>query len=127
MARAIERARVAPRDIAVVYASANSSAALDAVEAAAIGQVFSGGGPLVTTVKGSLGEASAQGAAAIAAAVLCGRRGLAPPVAGLGEVDGAATHLNLSRSATPLAGPLALVNAIASGGALASAVVRVRG
>jgi 3-oxoacyl-(acyl-carrier-protein) synthase len=125
MRRAIEAAGLTPPAIDVVYASANSSPGLDAVEAAAIGEVFGPGGPVVTSVKGALGEASASGTASLVAAVLCGRRGVVPPIAGLRDVDPACAHLALATSAVSVRGPVALVNGVASGGALVAAVVRV--
>jgi 3-oxoacyl-[acyl-carrier-protein] synthase II len=124
MRRAVEAAGLQPADVDVVYASANSSA-LDAVEAAAIADVFGARSPVVTTVKGALGEAGASTSASLAAAILCGQRGLVPPIAGLAGVDPACAHLRLATSAVPLPGPIALVNGVASGGALAAAVVRL--
>lgn len=126
MHRALSAAGLAPDDVAVVYASANSTV-LDAVEAAAIGEVFGSPGPPVTTVKGALGECAANGSGAIAAAIVCGRRGLVPPIAGLREIDAGCARLALATSAVPLRGPVALINAVASGGALATAVLRVTG
>ena len=123
--RAIDAAGVDASAIDVVYASANSSPGLDAVEAAALGEVFGPFRTPVTAVKGALGEASATGSASLAAAVLCGGRGMVPPIAGLREVDPACAHLALATSSVPVRGPLALINGVASGGALVAAVVRV--
>ncbi len=125
MQRAIASSGLSPSDIHVVYASANSSPALDAVEASAIGQVFGPHRPVVTSVKGALGESAASTMSGVSAAVLCGRRGVVPPVAGLQRVDPSCAHLRLALEAVPLDGPHALVSGIASGGALAAAVVRV--
>ena len=127
MARAIASSGLAPRDIDVVYASANSSPGLDPVEAAAIDRVFAPHRPVVTSVKGALGESAASTMAGVAAAVLCGTRGVVPPVAGLREIDPRCAQLRLAAEAVPLPGPHALVSGIASGGALAAAVVRVHG
>jgi len=127
MQRAIESAGLSPADIHVVYASANSSRALDRVEASALRQVFGAHRPHVTSVKGALGESAASTMGGVAAAVLCGRRGVVPPVAGLGRVDPACAHLRLAVDAVSLPGPHALVSGIASGGALAAAVLRVHG
>lgn len=123
--RTIDAAGLTTSAIDAVYASANSSPGLDAVEAAAIGEVFGAPGPPVTTIKGALGEASASGSASLAAAVLCGRRGMLPPIAGLREVDPACAHLALATSSVPLRGPVALINGVASGGALVAAIVRL--
>jgi 3-oxoacyl-[acyl-carrier-protein] synthase II len=123
MRRALDAAAIAPGDVGVVYASANSTA-LDLVEAAAIHEVFGDTALPVTTVKGALGECSANGPGAIAAAIVCGGRGVVPPIAGLAHVDPACAPLALATSAVPLRRPVALINAIASGGALATAIVR---
>jgi 3-oxoacyl-[acyl-carrier-protein] synthase II len=125
MRRAVEMSGVGLDAVDVVYASANSSPGLDAVEAAAIGEVFGSLQPAVTSVKGALGEASATGMASVATAILCGRRGRIPPVVGLREIDPACRHLNLATSPAPVRGPVALVNGVASGGALVAAVLRL--
>jgi 3-oxoacyl-(acyl-carrier-protein) synthase len=124
MRRAIDASGLAPADIDVVYASANSSPGLDAVEAAAIGEVFAASRPAVTSVKGAVGEASAAANASLAAAIVCGRRGVVPPIAGLRDADPACAHLALATTAVPARGPVALINGVASGGALVAAVVR---
>jgi 3-oxoacyl-[acyl-carrier-protein] synthase II len=132
--RAIDAAGLDPADVDIVYASANSSPGLDAVEARAIEQVFTPHQPIVTSVKGALGESAASTMAGVAAAVLCGRRGVVPPVAGLVTVDPACAPLRVAREAVQIAPPAsrlappashALVSGVASGGALAAAVVRV--
>ena len=61
---------VGPRDVAVVFASANSSRQLDRVEAEALEAVFGPSGVPVVAVKGALGECGASAAAAFVAAVL---------------------------------------------------------
>jgi 3-oxoacyl-(acyl-carrier-protein) synthase len=124
MRRAIEVSGVGADAVDVVYASANSSR-LDGIESAAIGEVFGSLRPAVTSVKGALGEASAIGMASVAAAILCGRMGRVPPIVGLRDVDPACAHLNLATAPAPLGGPIALVNGVASGGALAAAVLRL--
>ena len=125
MRRALAVAGIRPPDVDVVYASANSAPGLDAVEAAALAEVFGSLRPVVTSIKGAIGEAGANGMASLAAAIECGRRGSVPPVAGLQCVDAACAHLNLARGATALPGPVALINGVASGGALVAAVVRL--
>jgi 3-oxoacyl-(acyl-carrier-protein) synthase len=109
----------------VVYASANATAELDAAEAAALSALFGSSRTVITSIKGALAESGASGAAACAAALLCGAAGKVPPVAGLAESDEAAASLRLARKATRLPGPIALVNSFASGGALFSVVLRV--
>jgi 3-oxoacyl-[acyl-carrier-protein] synthase II len=125
MRLALEEAGVEPADIGVVYASANASRGLDEVEARAIGELFGSPTPVITSIKGALGESGASGAAACVAAVLCGREGAVPPIAGLSRPDAAAGGLNLARSRTAAPAGLTLVNSFASGGALVSAVLRI--
>jgi 3-oxoacyl-[acyl-carrier-protein] synthase II len=125
MQLAIDDAGLTPDEVDVVYASANATA-LDAVEAAALATVFRGRQPIVTSIKGAIGEFGAAGAAACAAALLCGAAGCVPPIAGLHRPVASAGALRLAREATPAPGPVALVNSFASGGALFSAVLRAR-
>lgn len=125
MRQALDDGGVSPADIAVVYASANATGVLDAAEATAITRVFDGARPLVTSVKGALGESGAAGSAACVAALLCGATGEVPPVAGLTEPLAEARSLRVARQRTSADGPLALVNSFASGGALFSVVLRV--
>lgn len=124
MAQALAQADVQPDEVDVVYAAANSSA-LDGVEARALESVFAGRRAIVTSIKGALGESGAAGAAACVSAILCGRAGVVPPIAGLQQLDPACAGLRLARHAEPAPGPVVLVNSVASGGALISAVLRV--
>jgi 3-oxoacyl-[acyl-carrier-protein] synthase II len=123
MRLAIEDAGLTPADVHVVYASANATS-LDAVEAAALRDVFAGSQPVVTAIKGAIGESGASGTAACAAALLCGAVGRVPPIAGLAHPAAEAAGLRLAREAMAAPGPIALINSFASGGALASIVVR---
>jgi 3-oxoacyl-[acyl-carrier-protein] synthase II len=125
MRLALDDAGLAADAVDVVYASANATRALDAVEAEALGELFGGSRSIVTSVKGALGEFGASGAAACAAAFLCGRAGRVPPIAGLECADAAAAPLRIARTAAVAPGPVALVNSFASGGALFSVVLRV--
>lgn len=122
MRLAIQDAGLEAGDVHVVYASANGTS-LDEVEAQALSLVFETARPVITSVKGALGEFGAAGSAACAAALLCGAVGQVPPVAGLAESP-FASDLWLARDRTPAPGPIALVNSFASGGALFSAVIR---
>jgi 3-oxoacyl-[acyl-carrier-protein] synthase II len=124
MSLAIEDAGLSPADIDVVYASANATVALDDVEARALKTVFGSLRPVVTSIKGAIGESGAASAAACVAAVLCGAVGKVPPIARLAESDPAASSLNLARATTDVPGEIVLVNAVASGGALATVVLR---
>ncbi|MPZ17262.1 MAG: hypothetical protein GEV06_05035 [Luteitalea sp.] len=125
MRLALEEAGVDPADIAAIYASANSTVVLDRAEAEAIALVFGPRDVLVTAIKGAIGEFGASGAAACAAALLCGEAGLVSPTAGLTEQDPACAHLRIPTAAVPLAGRFVLVNSFASGGATYSVVLRV--
>jgi len=138
MRLALEDAGVTPADVGAVYASANATA-LDEVEAQALMTVFSGvfdtpgrssrshGGPVVTSIKGAIGESGSAGSASCAAAFLCGAMGKVPPIAGLGSPSASAAGLRLARQATAMTTPIALVNSFASGGALFSVVLHVAG
>jgi 3-oxoacyl-[acyl-carrier-protein] synthase II len=127
MRRAVEAGGLSLSDVDIVYASANSSRGLDEVEAAAIDQAFAPHRPLVTSVKGALGEGAASTMAGLAAAILCGRRGVVPPVAGLEQIDPSCAMLRVATAPTSVSGPHVLVSGIASGGALTAALVRVHG
>lgn len=125
MQAAIADAGATPADVAVVLAAANGAPALDRIEAQALSRLFGAPGPLVTSIKGALGESGASGAAAVAAALLCGRAGEVPPIAGLIDPDPAAAGLRLVRERSPLPGPVVLVNSVASGGSLFAVVLRI--
>ena len=125
MTMALEDAGLRPADVDVVYASANGSRGLDEVEASALAQVFGEARPVVTSIKGALGEFGACGSAACAAALLCGAAGKVPPIVGLADVDPSAHTLRLATTTMDAPGPLVLVNSVASGGALFSCVLRV--
>lgn len=125
MRLAVEDAGLDADAVDVVYAAANATRGLDAIEALALGELFGGTRTVVTSIKGALGEFGASGAAACVAALLCGRLGRVPPVAGLECADPAAAPLHLARTAIDAPGPIALVNSFASGGALFSVVLRV--
>ncbi len=125
MCLAMEDGGVGPPDVNVIYASANATGVLDATEARAIARVFGHATPVVTSIKGALGESGASGGAACAAAFLCGAVGAVPPIAGLAEPCPEASSLRLARERTVAEGPLVLVNSFASGGSLFSVVLRV--
>ncbi|OFW24914.1 MAG: hypothetical protein A3H97_15975 [Acidobacteria bacterium RIFCSPLOWO2_02_FULL_65_29] len=125
MGLALGDAGLTPDDVDVVYASANATPQLDAVEAAALAELFGGGRTVITSIKGALGECGASGAASCAAALLCGRARRVPPIAGLGHVDPALKALRFATESVVAPGPIALVNSFASGGALFSLVLRV--
>lgn len=125
MRLALDDAGLEPGDVHVVYASANATPGLDAVEAEALEMLFGSTNTSVTSVKGSLGESGASGSAACIAALLCGRDGRVPPISGLHTPDRGTAKLRLATTAVEAGGPITLVNSFASGGALFSAVLRV--
>lgn len=124
MRLALDDAGIEPSDVHVVYASANATQTLDRVEAEALSVLFGSESCVVTSVKGSLGESGASGSAACIAALLCGKAGRVPPIAGIAKPDAATGGLRLAVAATDAPGPIALVNSFASGGALFSVVLR---
>ena len=125
MRLALDEAALVPADVHVVYASANGAEMLDGVEAVALHQLFGASQPVVTSIKGAIGEFGAAGAASAVAALLCGAIGQVPPIAGLADPDERCQPLQLATAATPAPGPHVLVNAFASGGALFSVLLRV--
>jgi 3-oxoacyl-[acyl-carrier-protein] synthase II len=125
MALAIADAGLTPADVHVVYASANATGGLDAIEARALGELFGGSQPVITSIKGAIGESGASGAAACVAAALCGAIGKVPPITGLQRIDPAAQSLRLATTTVEAPGGIALVNSVASGGALFSVVLRI--
>jgi 3-oxoacyl-(acyl-carrier-protein) synthase len=122
MRDAITRAGLAPEAIDVVYASANGSRVLDAAEAAALRALFGTRAVPTVALKGALGESGAAGCAGVAAALLLGRQGCAPPTVGLRE-RGPDTPAGASPDAQPVGGPRALVVSAGSGGSLVAVVV----
>jgi 3-oxoacyl-[acyl-carrier-protein] synthase II len=124
MRLAMDDAGIDPQDVDVVYASANATA-IDEVEARALKTVFAGSHAVVTSIKGALGESGAAGAAACVAAVACGAAGKIPPIANLREPDPATRSLHLAGTVADTPGEIALVNSVASGGALVSVVLRI--
>jgi act minimal PKS chain-length factor (CLF/KS beta) len=123
MQNALSEAGVAPAEVAAVFATANSTRVLDHVEALALEQVFGPYGVPVVSIKGALGEFGAVGAASLTAALLCLRRGILPPTLGCEPRD-PACRVDLTTSARPSTGRIALVNATADGGAHYCVIVR---
>ncbi|HJZ77489.1 MAG TPA: beta-ketoacyl synthase N-terminal-like domain-containing protein [Vicinamibacterales bacterium] len=126
MRLALDDAGLAPDAVDVVYASANATRQLDAVEADALTALFGDSRTVITSIKGAIGESGTAGSAACAAALLCGRTRQVPPIAGLAEPDSATTGLRLATTSMTAPGPIALVNSFSSGGALFCVVLRAR-
>ncbi len=123
MRAALADAGLEASDIGAVYAAANGAAILDDVEARAIGELFANARPIVTALKGAIGESGAASAAACVAAIVCGNR--VPAVYALEEPAPTAAGLRLASAVETMAAPHVLVNGIASGGALFSVVMRI--
>lgn len=122
MEQALEQSSVNGDDIAAVFATANGSPVLDAIEAEAIRAAL----PvqvLVASLKGAIGEFSGGAAAAIVAGLQCLRAGIVPGTVGFAQRD-AACDVNVDAAARPVTGRVFLVNSVASGGTIHSAVVR---
>jgi 3-oxoacyl-(acyl-carrier-protein) synthase len=120
---AIDDAGLEPGDIDVVFASANSTKRLDALEAVALAEVFGACTVPVTSLKGAMGESGSSGAAALVAALLCLPDGQVPPTVGFVTPD-PACPVNVSAAPRRTEGRVALVNSFASGGTNYSLVAR---
>ncbi len=123
MEAALSQAGVAAAEVSAVFASANSTAALDRVEALAIAQVFGPGRVPVVSIKGAVGEFGAAGAAALVAALFCLGRGVLPPTLGFEQPD-PGCPVDVAGGSRRATGRVALINATADGGAQYSLVVR---
>jgi 3-oxoacyl-(acyl-carrier-protein) synthase len=123
MRLALDDAHLGPRDVAVVFAAANGTRALDRVEAAALSLVFGERGVPVVALKGAVGECGAAGAGSILAALLTLERGELPPTAGF-EIADPECPVDVSASPRAARGTIALVNSFASGGTNYAVVIR---
>jgi 3-oxoacyl-[acyl-carrier-protein] synthase II len=116
-------ASLAADRVEAVFGTANGSPGLDALEAAAIGEVFGERRVLVSSVKGATGESGASGASALVAGLLSFEAHRLPPTAGWSEPDPACA-LDLCARAREVEGRVFLVNSVASGGTNYAALVR---
>jgi 3-oxoacyl-[acyl-carrier-protein] synthase II len=123
MTDALAQSGCAPSDVAAVFATADGSPDLDALEAMAIANVFARRAVPVVSIKGAVGEMGAAGAAGITAGVLTIAAQRLPPTAGWSEPD-AACEVNVTRESRDISGAVFLVNGVASGGANYSVVVK---
>jgi 3-oxoacyl-[acyl-carrier-protein] synthase II len=123
MQMALADAGVAASEIDAVFAAANGSTRLDALEAAAIRTVFGPREVPVVSLKGAIGESGTAGAAALAVALLTMARGIVPPTVGFSTPDPDCA-VNVSGRPQAVSGPTFLVNAVASGGTNYSLVAR---
>jgi len=126
METAMAMADATPEEIDAVCAAANGGIRSDRLEARALEQCFTGSRtPMVTSVKGALGENFASGGIRTAALALGIRGDRVPPTIGLQEsITALAVSTDQSRK-TPV--NHGLVNACASGGTFASLLLRKTG
>ena len=88
MQQALRQAGLEPGDIALLKAHGSASQNNDAVEAAAMHQVFGSKLPAITALKGALGHSfGANGLVEMLALLACLQRGAIPPAHGFAEVD----------------------------------------
>jgi len=85
MSRALKNAGTPINDIQAISAAANGSKILDAVEAEAYAEIFAGSGkkPLITSIKGAIGETFSGGGIRACALALSMEKNMLPPVVGL--------------------------------------------
>jgi 3-oxoacyl-[acyl-carrier-protein] synthase II len=120
--RALDAAGLSPADVDYVAASANGGARLDRLEADALLSIFGTDKktPLVSSIKGAVGESFSSGgtrAAALAASI---RDGIVPPTLGLSSPI---APLGLVREKTPATIGNALLCGVSSGGTFVSLVL----
>jgi 3-oxoacyl-[acyl-carrier-protein] synthase II len=88
MRRALDDARMSPREIVHINAHGTSTALNDDCEAQGIATLFGTPGPVVTSIKGVTGHSlGAAGALEAAAVVLSMQHALIPPTDGLEQLD----------------------------------------
>lgn len=124
MEKAIQSAGLAPADIDAVSASANGGRNLDRLEADALAEVFgeAQGTPLVTSIKGAVGESFSSGGIRSAAMALSLREGVFPPTLGLARpIRDLPFVKDKSRFASATIG---MVNGFSSGGTFTSLILK---
>lgn len=121
MSSAIFDAGLQPADISAVWASANGSRKGDAVEAEALLALFGRRCPPVVATKGCFGEWTGGGAHQIASAILGLRHQILFPSPGFHESD--LGEIPVTTTTAEHALDHILINAIAPGGAVVSAVL----
>ena len=88
MRLALRDAGIGPGEVSHVNAHGTSTTLNDAAEAAALVELFGGDGPPVSAVKGTTGHMiGGSGAVEAIVALVSLQRGLAPPIAGLRNLD----------------------------------------
>jgi 3-oxoacyl-[acyl-carrier-protein] synthase II len=88
MRLALRDAGIGPGEIVHVNANGTSTRQNDAAEATALAELFGGSVPPVSAVKATTGHMiGGSGAVEAIVALLSSRRGIAPPIAGLRDLD----------------------------------------
>lgn len=122
MRRAIEDAAIEPQSIDAIWASANSSARGDRVEARAIRSLIGCHLPPVVATKGYFGEYAAAGGLHLASALIALFDQELPCSAGFDESE-PGIDLPITRELRPTPLRHILVNSVSAGGGVISAVV----
>ncbi len=120
--QALSDAAVNASSIDAVFASADSTPDLDAIEAAALRLAFDGRVPPLTSVRGALGESGVGGAASVVAACFALREGRLPGTAGLEALD-PALGIDALGSTRSMKMDKVLVTGFGSGGTAAAIVL----
>jgi 3-oxoacyl-[acyl-carrier-protein] synthase II len=116
LARAIERAGVAPEEVSYVACAANGATALDSIETGVIAGVL-GSDVVVSAPKSITGETlGASGAVSFVAALVALETGTAPPTAGLTDPVGGDRVRHVIGEPLALRDGIAVANAFSLGG-----------
>lgn len=127
----VDATRAAPRlrrllargAVDLVVGGANSTRRLDACEIGLLSRLFPDGGPVVTSIKGAVGEFGAAGALSVVAACLALREQTVPPLCHLRTAEAAPLRFAAARG-EPAAMSRALVCGIARGGSGVALLLR---
>lgn len=126
MRGAIDDAELATSDIDAIFASANSTRRVDAVEARAIAALFGDRIPEVAATKGFFGEYAGAGGVQLASALVSMRDQTLPASAGFEQGDDDLPFVP-TRMARACALRHVLVNSVSAGGGIVSAVISREG
>jgi 3-oxoacyl-[acyl-carrier-protein] synthase II len=123
MRMALSEARLEANEVAAIVGTSNGSPRLDLVEAQAIADVFGPRAVAVASIKGAIGESSAAAVGGLIAGLYAIRDRALIPTVGFGEAD-PQLCVRVSGALQLIAGDVFLVNSVASGGSIYSAVVQ---
>ena len=124
MTRALDSAQITPSEIDYISASANGGRKLDHLEAEALSEVFVGeeSKPLISSIKGAVGESFSSGGIRAAAMALSIKHSVIPPTLGLkNPIKPLPFVLNKTKETQINIG---MVNGFSSGGTFASLVLK---